>query len=46
MTNDNKETKPNVVPCSVCGVDIVVSKWHGMNGKLKSAICYQCSIVN
>ena len=46
MANDNKQTKPYVIPCTVCGVDIVITKWYAMNDKLMRATCYQCSIVN
>ena len=30
------------VPCSVCGKPIEIVKWMGMNGKLKSAIHWEC----
>ena len=46
MATDNNQPNSKVIPCTVCGVDIVITKWYAMNGKLKRATCYQCSIVN
>ena len=53
MATDNNQPNSKVIPCTVCGVDIVITKWyssslrsHAMNDKLKRATCYQCSIVN
>ena len=30
------------IPCSVCGEQIAIVKWYGMNGKLKSATHDYC----
>ena len=30
------------IPCSVCGVNIAVTKWHNMNGKLKYVVHDKC----